>query len=54
MPNDQIWCDMSLFADDSLVYIMGKDINEVYRINADLNQLLDKLNQNKLKFNVKK
>lgn len=49
------WCKMRLFADDSLVYLRTKNIEEgIEKINSDLNILYNIINQNKLMLNIEK
>ena len=49
------YCDIKLFADDTLIYIHGKDINILTeRINEDLAQIEIWMNENDLKLNTTK
>lgn len=49
------YCKVSLFADDTLIYIVGDDIGDCERkMNIDLDNLFNWLNMNKLKLNVSK
>ena len=49
------FCDIKMFADDTLIYMKTIDVNEgVIKLNSDLSKLFDKINQNKLKLNVEK
>lgn len=46
---------INLFADDTLLYISGKNIEEITnKMNGELKCIVDWLNSNKLKLNVKK
>lgn len=48
-------CNIKIFADDTLVYIIADKIEEAtQKLNEDLNILFNKLCQNKLKLNVDK
>lgn len=49
------YCTVNLFADDTLMYVSGKNITEVVeKVNEDLKSLQVWLNQNKLKLNTEK
>lgn len=49
------WCKIIMFADDTLIYISVKNLEEgVEKMNYDLNNLYAKINQNQLKLNVEK
>lgn len=49
------YCNIKFFADDTLIYIGFKDVNDGQtKINNDLNNIYIAINQNKLKLNVKK
>lgn len=48
-----IWCIMKLFADDTLNYLVSKNMEGAQeRMNDDLNRLYHKICQNKLKLNI--
>lgn len=48
-------CKISLFADDTLVYISGKNVVVITdKLNEDLNNIYELLNMNKLMLNVNK
>lgn len=48
-------CNLNLFADDTAIYLVGKDIDELVEImNSELNVLNEWLNVNKLKLNATK
>lgn len=48
-------CSINLFADDTLIYICGTDLNELIKnVNSDLVNLFDYLCLNKLKLNMEK
>lgn len=49
------YCKIKFFADDTLIYIKFKDVEDgENKMNIDLNNLFKKINQNKLKLNVNK
>lgn len=49
------YCKIGLFADDTLIYISGNNIDEMQeKMNEDLQNLQEWLNMNKLKLNVSK
>lgn len=49
------YCEIRMFADDTLIYIKTNTIDEaVNRLNSDLNNIFHVLSQNKLKLNVDK
>lgn len=55
LPEYLLNCEISLFADDTLIYIRSKNIDQaIEKLNCDLNIMADKLNQYKLKLNVNK
>ena len=46
---------MSLFADDCLIYIDGKNFKEIEsKLNEDLKDVYNWINMNKLKLNINK
>lgn len=48
-------CRIKMFADDTLIYICTKEVEDgVVKLNEDLGELFCKLNQNKLNLNVNK
>lgn len=50
-----LWCLMRLFADDTLIYIILRDIEEAQRkLNEDLQRIYRKICQNKLRLNLNK
>lgn len=49
------FCSLNMFADDTLIYICGKNLNELTnKLNSDLNKLFQWLCINKLKLNIDK
>lgn len=55
MKNVLQYCKIKLFADDTLIYICSKDINDAtIKLNDDLNCLFNKISHDKLKLNVNK
>jgi hypothetical protein len=49
------YCCVNLFADDTLIYISGTNLNDIIdRLNSDLNVVSDWLKVNRLKLNVDK
>lgn len=55
LPEIGLFTTISLFADDTLIYISGKDVQHLSSImNADLTKISEWLNINKLKLNVNK
>lgn len=49
------YCSCKFFADDTAIYISGKNINEIiWKLNSDLKNVSNWLNINKLKINVEK
>lgn len=49
------YCSCKFFADDTSIYISGKNINEIlWKLNSDLKNVSNWLNINKLKINVEK
>lgn len=48
-------CCVNMFADDTLIYLCGENIDEmIVKVNSDLNRLFKWLCQNKLKLNIEK
>jgi len=48
-------CSIELFADDTMIYMIGRDLHEIHKIvNNDLDRLFVWLNNNSLSFNVSK
>lgn len=48
-------CNIQLFADDTLLYVMGKDINDLVKtLNEEMKNLVKWLNLNNLKLNIDK
>lgn len=55
LPGAIKWCDVNLFADDTLIFCHGKNINDlINKIESDLGNIDRYLKANKLKLNVDK
>lgn len=55
LKNCLLHCRIKSFADDTLIYIRAKNIEEnIGKMNADLERIYNRINQNKLKLNVQK
>lgn len=55
LPTVVKFCEVNLFADDTLIFGYGKDVQEIIKnVQNDLNNINEYMNKNKLKLNVDK